>query len=166
MPKLSLGAALAAALLSLAPLATSAQNLVLGAGHADFARPSSRDTDVISLEYQHIPFHEAARFRAGVAAALDVHRTGDLFLGIGLYAEYDLSPRWFAEASLMPGAYNARDARNDLGRPLEFRSLLGLGYRLDDRHAVSLAITHKSNASTGSINPGVDSLLLRLHRRF
>ncbi len=166
MPNMRFGAALLAALLSFAAMPALAQNLVLGLGHADFSRPVSEDTEVISFEYQHTPFHDTGRLRFGVAAALDVHAAGDYFLGLGIYGEYDLSRRWFAEASLMPGVYQANEARNDLGRPLEFRSLLGVGYRLDERHSISLAVTHKSNASTGRINPGVDSVLLRLHRRY
>ncbi|MFC3118764.1 acyloxyacyl hydrolase [Jhaorihella thermophila] len=43
------------------------------------------------------------------------------------------------------------------------RSLLGLGYRFGNGSALSLAVSHKSNASTSNFNPGANSIFLRWH---
>ena len=66
----------------------------------------------------------------------------------------------------MPGAFFEGESRNDLGSEFEIRSLIGVGYRLDNGDSISLAVTHKSNASTSSFNPGVNAVLLRYHRSF
>lgn len=146
--------------------AAPAQQVVLGAGYADFANDVSLDRAVLAIEYHHDPFLTRDRFTLGLGAALSVHATGDFFAGIGLAAVYDLKGRWFIEASVMPGIFEESTPLNDLGSAFEIRSLIGVGYELDDNQAVSLAITHKSNASTSNHNPGVDAILLRWHHRF
>ncbi|MEM1007273.1 MAG: acyloxyacyl hydrolase, partial [Pseudomonadota bacterium] len=44
--------------------------------------------------------------------------------------------------------------------------LLGVGYSLDNGNKISLAVTHKSNASTDDPNPGVNAFFLRYHLGF
>ena len=66
----------------------------------------------------------------------------------------------------MPGYYNASNDLNDLGGDFQIRSLLGLGYNLNNGNSVSVALTHKSNASTNDENPGVNALLVRYHLGF
>lgn len=143
-----------------------AQTLILGAGYADFSNGQSLDQGLISLEYQHRPFHQAERFSAGWGGALSVHENGDLHAGAGLYSIYTFSSRWFVEGSVMPGFFSEADQINDLGGSFQIRSLLALGYTFDNGNRLSLAITHKSNASTNDINPGVNAALLRFHRSF
>ena len=53
-----------------------------------------------------------------------------------------------------------------LGSRLLFEPEVDLGYRLNDRWAMEAAYVHISNASLGSRNPGLDSVGLRLVRRF
>ncbi|WP_298849800.1 acyloxyacyl hydrolase [uncultured Ruegeria sp.] len=144
----------------------NAQTVVFGAGYADFSDDASEDQGLISLEYQHSPFHQAARFSAGWGAALSVHENGDTHIGAGLIGLYSLNERWFIEGSVMPGYFNANDDENDLGGEFQIRSLLGLGYSLNNGNSVSVAITHKSNASTNDDNPGVNAVLLRYHLGF
>ena len=66
----------------------------------------------------------------------------------------------------MPGAYFEDSAATDLGHTVEFRSLLGLAYRLRSGDKLSFAVLHKSNAGLGSQNPGANTFLLRWHRAF
>lgn len=158
---------LLAAALAVSTYATAqAQTVVFGAGYADFSEEASKDQGLISLEYQHSPFHQAARFSAGWGGALSVDESGDTHIGAGLIGLYSLNERWFVEGSVMPGYYNAGDDKNDLGGEFQIRSLLGLGYSLNNGNRLSVAVTHKSNASTNDKNPGVNAVLLRYHLGF
>ena len=65
--------------------------------------------------------------------------------------------------SVMPGAYFESSPGNDLGSTFEIRTVLAVGKRFANGKAVSLAFSHKSNASTADENPGVNSLTLRWH---
>ena len=154
------------AALLLTATSVQAQSVVFGAGYADFSNSDGNDQAIFSLEYQHRPFHQATRFSAGWGTALTVDTDGDTHIGAGLVGIYSISDRWFAEISVLPGYYNASNSDNDLGGNFQIRSLLGLGYTLDNGNAVSLALTHKSNASTDSFNPGVNSLFVRYHLGF
>ena len=152
--------------LLLAAQTAQAQSLVFGAGYSDFSDSQSNDEAAFSLEYQHRPFHEATRFSATWGSALTVDTAGDVHVGIGLIGLYSFADRWFVESSVMPGYFSEGQGRNDLGGEFQIRSLLGVGYTLDSGNKISLAVTHKSNASTQDDNPGVNSLLLRYHYSF
>ncbi|SDE38721.1 acyloxyacyl hydrolase [Ruegeria marina] len=143
-----------------------AQSLILGAGYADFQYERSEDQTVLFLEYQHRPLWERGRFSARLAGAVTLHGNGDFHLGAGVAAEYAFDRNWFIEASVLPGFYFEGEDGNTLGSHFEVRSLLGVGYRFMNGNALSLAATHKSNASVSEFNPGVNSVLLRFHRSF
>ncbi|MEX0316567.1 MAG: acyloxyacyl hydrolase [Ruegeria sp.] len=143
-----------------------AQTLIVGAGYADFSFSQSLDQGLISLEYQHRPFHQGERLSTGLGGALSVHENGDVHVGAGVYGIYSFNQRWFVEGSVMPGFFSEADEINDLGGSFQIRSLLGLGYTFDNGNRLSVAITHKSNASTNDSNPGVNAALLRYHFAF
>ncbi len=149
-----------------AATSAQAQSIIFGAGYADYSNAEAEDRAIVSLEYQHRPFHEATRFSATWGAALSVDADGNTHIGAGLIGLYTFADRWFVEGSVMPGYYNESDERNDLGGSFQIRSLLGLGYTLESGNKLSVAITHKSNASTQEDNPGVNALLLRYHYSF
>lgn len=156
-------AAVLAAVLSTAALPVAAQEVTLGVGYSDYHREIAEDGAIVSLEYLHAPFHQSGRLSARFGATLDVQETGDVFAGVGISGVYDLKNDWFIETSVMPGAYHDSSPENDLGSAFEIRSLLAVGKRFQNGKAVSLAISHKSNASTADENPGVNSLTLRWH---
>ncbi|MGX9351000.1 acyloxyacyl hydrolase [Shimia sp. W99] len=143
-----------------------AQEVILGLGYSDFLDSTAADAALMEVEYHHRPFLERNRLNLGWGAMLSYDAEDDFFFGGGLVATYGFDESWFVEGSLMPGAYFKGNPFNDLGHKLEFRSLLGIGHRINDRSALSLAIVHKSNASISATNPGVNSLLLRYHRSF
>lgn len=146
--------------------AAQAREWILGAGFADFSREISEDSALVSVAYHHDPFHQGTRLDMGWGGAAALDSTGDFFLGLGLVGAYDLGQNWFIEASVMPGSYFENATINDLGSRFEIRSLIALGYEFKTGNALSLALTHKSNASTASINPGVNALQLRWHVRY
>lgn len=152
-------------LVTLAVLAgpANAQSWIAGAGFADFSDGLSEDTAIVSGEYHFAPFYASDRLTASFGGALSVFGTGDVHLGGGIAGAYSLRNGWFLEGSVMPGVYAENEVLNDLGSAFEIRSLVALGRRLDNGHGVSLALTHKSNASTAAENPGVNALLLRWH---
>ncbi|WP_254439244.1 acyloxyacyl hydrolase [Ruegeria arenilitoris] len=152
--------------LLLAATSANAQSVILGAGYAGLADSPYEDQAIFALEYQHRPFHEAARFSATWGSALSVDVDGDYHIGLGLVGIYTFRDRWFVEGSVMPGYYNASNAQNDLGGNFQIRSLLGVGYTLNGGDKLSVAFTHKSNASTEEPNPGLNSVLLRYHFAF
>ena len=152
--------------LSLISTTLSAQQVVVGVGHSDFNFDLALDAAVFEIEYQHTPFHDTDHWDVSWGVALSVDSENDVFLGAGLVGIYDFDNPWFAEVSLMPGFYSESDPLNNLGNALEFRSLFGVGYEFGNGNAMSLAFQHKSNASTGSTNPGVNTVLLRYHARF
>lgn len=154
-----LSAALAAGLASSA----MAQEIVLGAGYSDYSSAGAEDGVALSMEYIHRPFYEGRVFSASLAGALEVVDTGDAFIGGGVSGTWDLQHDWFIEASVLPGAFVEGTSLNDLGSTFEIRSQLAVGKRFKNGKAMSLALSHKSNASTADINPGVNTLSLRWH---
>jgi hypothetical protein len=144
-------------------LPAQSQEWVMGAGFADFSSSRAKDTAIISVEYHSDPFHSRRRLKIGWGGSVSVFGTGDVHLGGGLVGVLDLGQRWFAEASVMPGLYGHRILENNLGSAFEIRSLLSVGRRLNNGGAISVALTHKSNASTAAKNPGVNAVLLRWH---
>ena len=152
--------------LMVAAISAQAQSLVLGAGYSDCSNARARDTATLSLEYQFAPFYSGRVIEISTLITADHDGEGDSYAGVGLGAKWRLGNDWFIEASTMPGYYSAGTSVNDLGGHFHFRSLLGVGRTLPSGNAVSMALTHKSNASTKSYNPGVNALLVRYHLAF
>ncbi|MFW8594294.1 acyloxyacyl hydrolase [Cribrihabitans neustonicus] len=156
--------AVAAAVLTAAFAApAAAQEVILGLGYSDFSRAGAEDGALASVEYMHRPFYEGRVLSARVGAAFDVQDSGDVFFGAGVSGVWDLRRDWFVEASVMPGVYSESVDLNDLGSTFEIRSQLAVGKRFLNGRALSLALSHKSNASTANDNPGVDTVTLRYH---
>lgn len=160
----------AAALSTLAALTFGAdlvaaqdRELSIGLGYSEFSRSGAENGALISLDYRHTPFFEKGIFAARFGAAVDVQETGDAFLGAGIAGKWDLGKSWFIDASILPGAFVESVDLNDLGSTFEIRSQIAVGHRFANGTALSLSLSHKSNASTGDINPGVNSLQLRWH---
>ena len=144
----------------------SAGDVVLGAGSAFFNFPTDRDTAIIEAEFHSTPFTRLGTLDISWAAAAAFHVSGTYWVGAGLSAILPLRQDWFVEGSFMPGYYEPFDTIDDLGADIEFRSLIGVGKRLSDNTRISVAISHKSNGDTGTINPGVDAISFRLRHGF
>ena len=63
--------------------------------------------------------------------------------------------------SFAPGIYSQGNGKN-LGYPLEFRTSFELGYQFDSGWRLTGQYYHISNATLGSINPGIEGALLNL----
>ena len=164
--KTALHMAIVAAVMTIGATPVAAQELIVGVGQTQFFDDLSTDSALVSLEYRHSPFYESGRIYFALVATAVAHTSGDVFLGGGLSARYALHPRWFIEASVMPGAYWENEDANGLGSTFEISSQLAVGYNLKSGDRISVGISHKSNASTAETNPGVNSLSARWHFTF
>lgn len=144
----------------------AATDLVFGFGSTVDSGPGNSESSIVQLELHSDPIWHLGRVDLAVAGAIDLHDNGEYWAGGGLAALWPMRKRWFIEASVMPGYFGGFGAQADLGSHFEIRSLLGIGRQINDRVAVSLAVTHKSNASTADRNPGVNMLELRTRWSF
>lgn len=67
----------------------------------------------------------------------------------------------FLELSLMPGLYISGDGP-DLGFPVQWRGSLGAGMNFGDTGSLSVVYDHRSNANATEVNPGIETLGIRL----
>lgn len=139
---------------------------VLGAGGDDVLDETNTQSVALDLEYHVDPMVERGSFRLGPAMALHYDGDGDLWVGAGVAVEKDLNPSWFLEGSFMAGYYDPASLGTPLGNDVVFRTLIGVGRRLDARRAISLSIDHKSNRDLGDSNPGSETLLVRYRLGF
>lgn len=156
---------LIAALIAFAfPAAASEWVVAVGNSKYDFVSP--HNAPFVSAEVHSEPLYQKNNFSTRVMGVASIHSGGTTFVGIGLSARLELKNDWFAEASVAPGYYNASGPKTELGSNFEIRSLLGVGRKLTNGDRLSLALAHTSNADTATVNPGVNSLLLRYSRAF
>ena len=104
------------------------------------------------------------RLEYGVGGAVLLGEGGGHWAGAGAIARIDLGRGFFADVTLMPGLQAGGE--RDLGGPVEFRSLLGVGREVAPGTRVSVAISHRSNARLYEENPGVEAITLRYGREF
>jgi hypothetical protein len=125
------------------------------AGSGWFDANRRRDQAVeVRLEYRSRPLGAGLRAVAATLATTD----GSLFAGTGLAYRIQFSG-WDLTPTFVPGLYR-RGGGRDLGCPVEFRSQLELGRRLDGGARIAVAVSHLSNAGLGSRNPGQESLTI------
>jgi len=86
------------------------------------------------------------------------------YLYSGVQAEYELGFLKITP-SFAPGYYNYGDGK-DLGFPLEFKSEVQITLGLGEKSELGMSYNHISNASLGDKNPGANSYMFNLIRRF
>lgn len=96
------------------------------------------------------------------SVGLSVSDKGDTWVGIGAVYNIPIEHnRIYGQLSLLPGLYQ-RDNGPDLGHEIEFRSALEIGYEARSGMRVGLNYDHRSNFDFGSINPGLETLQIRV----
>jgi len=96
--------------------------------------------------------------------ALGVSVTDDNDAWIGFGATWTgrfAHNRGYVQLHLMPGLYAQGDGV-DLGSPIEFRSGAEIGYEARNGVRVGLSYDHRSNADLESLNPGLETVQLRV----
>lgn len=148
------------------PIAGHTQELTWGLGAARYDLDEVKTVAVGSLEYSMAPFGRLLGGEATVVMAVEPDSGGSVWAGAGLGLRWMVYDQWFTEAAVMPGYNHAGGADADLGGPVIFRSHIAIGRWLTETTAMSVAAVHKSNADLYDQNPGVNTLLLRLHHDF
>ncbi len=93
---------------------------------------------------------------------------GGAWLGYGLYQQFNMDINGtplFIGFTMAPGLY-VQGGEVDLGYPLEFRSGVEMGVRFERGWQVSLSYDHRSNADLGWVNPGLETIELRISKTF
>ena len=90
--------------------------------------------------------------------------SNDFYLYSGVQAEYDLGFLTITP-SFAPGYYNYGDGK-DLGYPLEFKTEVQISLNLSDSTHLGMSYNHISNASLGTKNPGANSYMFNLLKKF
>lgn len=90
----------------------------------------------------------------------------DLWVGLGAthttrFWDRPSGAGGYAQLHLMPGVYT-QGSGPDLGYPLEFRSGAEIGYQTKNGVRVGLSYDHRSNGDISSVNPGLETLQLRV----
>ena len=89
---------------------------------------------------------------------------GDIWAGAGhAYRMSAADTGFYAEVHAMTGIYFQGDGP-DLGGPIEFRSGAELGYRFPSGWRVAASYDHRSNAEIFALNPGVETVQLRVSK--
>ena len=86
------------------------------------------------------------------------------YLYTGAQAEYDFGLLTITP-SFAPGYYNSGNGK-DLGSVLEFKSEIQMTLNLSDSTEFGMSYNHISNASLGDKNPGANSYMFNLLKRF
>ena len=82
----------------------------------------------------------------------------------GVQANYKIG-NWNFNPSFAPGYYNEGDGK-DLGHALEFKSEIQLSLDLPKESQIGFSYNHLSNASLGDKNPGANSYMFNLFKKF
>lgn len=129
----------------------------VGAGAYDWNRKKDEGVEV-RVEYRHDKkiFGPLKPFVA-VAAS---NSSNTMFIGAGVLMDIYFGNRLVVTPSFAPHYYHGGSNKLDLGYALEFRSQVEVAYRFDDRSRLGMSVSHYSNASLGSSNPGTESAIL------
>lgn len=95
------------------------------------------------------------------AMGISVTDDGSVWYGAGSSWTYSFARnKGYFQLHLMPGIYG-KGKGPDLGSVVEFRSGAEIGYETARGVRIGLSFDHRSNADTGSINPGLETIQLR-----
>ncbi|MEP3527729.1 MAG: acyloxyacyl hydrolase [Sulfitobacter sp.] len=139
----------------------------IGVGADDVAGRNETTATTFVVEHHATPFHKGPLASYSFAVAAQIDEDEDLFVGGGLHARWSPGDGpWSIESSFMPGYYQEGPDGTALGGKVQFRTLVGLSYELDEIRRISLALDHKSNARLESTNPGSETIAVRYHYKF
>ena len=133
------------------------------------ARADDRDSVTIGTGVYDVTDDETtAEFRVeylfgglGFQPFVGLMATGDggAYAHAGVGFDLDVGERVVLTPSFAAGMY-ANGSGKRLGHTAEFRSGVAIGYRLENGSRLGVGVYHLSNAGLGSINPGVESVML------
>jgi len=86
------------------------------------------------------------------------------YLYSGVQAEYEVGI-FKITPSFAPGYYHDGNGK-DLGSPIEFKSEVQLSFNLSETSRFGMSYNHISNASLGDKNPGANSYMFNILKKF
>jgi len=100
------------------------------------------------------------------AVGLSITDSNDVWVGLGAthttrFWDRPSGAGGYAQLHVMPGVHN-RGSGPDLGHTVEFRSGAEIGYQASNGVRVGLSLDHRSNAGISGLNPGLETLQLRV----
>jgi lipid A 3-O-deacylase len=133
-------------------------------GMFDFSDEGKRST-LIGFQHQNEDFNRNT-FLGNLSPITGAMITSDnaSYFYTGVQANYKLGGLNFTP-SFAPGYYNQGDGK-DLGHALEFKSEVQLSLELPKESQFGLSYNHLSNASLGNKNPGANSYMFNLLKKF
>ena len=133
-------------------------------GMFDFSDDGKRST-LIGIQHQDENLNRNT-FLGNLSPITGAMITADnaTYMYTGVQANYKLGALNFTP-SFTPGFYNQGDGK-DLGHALEFKSEVQLSLELPKDAQLGFSYNHLSNASLGSKNPGANSYMFNLLKKF
>ena len=98
-------------------------------------------------------------FQPAIGASLTSR--GDAWFGVGATWTAKLGSGFYTQLHLMPGVY-AQGSGPDLGHTIEFRSGAEIGYQNRKGVRFGISYDHRSNADMSSLNPGLETIQIRM----
>ncbi|MEP5152730.1 acyloxyacyl hydrolase [Planktotalea sp.] len=100
------------------------------------------------------------------AVGLSVTDTNDIWVGLGAthttrFWDRPSGAGGYAQLHFMPGVY-AQGSGPNLGHDIEFRSGAEIGWQARSGLRVGVSYDHRSNGDISAINPGLETLQLRV----
>ncbi len=142
-----------------------ATEISLSLGRNDILDRNEDSSSAIGLGIASDPLTHLGPVNLAVGAGIEAGDKGELWGGAGPVLFVPFAEKYRISASVMIGVYEEGKGV-DLGSPTEFRSRLGISRAIGEDWRLGLAIEHKSNASIGETNPGIETLFLTVARRF
>lgn len=130
--------------------------LSISGGTFDFMRKHHRTVET-RIEYK--PSFNLPKIRP-IFGLLNTFN-GSIYLYSGLSLDLFFNRYLYFSPNITAGIY-FKNGGKDLGFPIEFKSGMELGLRFKNMYRFSAQVSHISNASLGSKNPGCESLVLTL----
>jgi len=151
---------LSAFLLILSFSFANADSIKIGSGKYD-ADQGTYESDMLEVTYSF-----SANNDYGLEPIVGALKTdADAFMVYaGVKRDFKLG-RFVISPSFAPGYYDDGDGKK-LGYHLEFKSQIDVGFEIVDGWVLTYALSHISNASLGSTNPGADNQMIFLAKNF
>ena len=126
--------------------------LSVGLGYYDFNRKKETGVE-FRAEYR--SNEKISIFKPFLAVSAT--NTSQGFIGAGILLDVFIDKKFVMTPSFAPHYYWGGNKKLDLGHSIEFRSQMEFSYRFDNRSRLGAAISHYSNASIGTTNPGTET---------
>ena len=132
--------------------AAGAQTTAVAAFGVFGPEPGEQRAAVLDLQFRFTP----RWWRIAPAVGAGANSRGGNFLYAGLSRDFPFAGRWNANVTEAAAFYTPGNSKR-LGRGIEFRSALEVGFLASSDVRIGFTVAHLSNAGIGDHNPGVET---------